>query len=307
MPLRKILNILFILIFNIVYLHAQVEFAPLGAKWCYLYKTQDGVTEGAFLLSSEADTIIDAEQGKKLRGQMKNLNADYSIDAYNDNYYLFQRNDSVFFTFNGSKLNFFLFATSNEEGDLINSSLFNAEFQVNSVDRLRYEDLGVEIATWELTSNPAIKALIYSHIGPDRGFIEMWGSIVLPDRKFELVGYEDSSLGKFLVSSQACFALFDDREEPELPKSLDQSTCVFTVMPNPVSDKLELKVECNVDLFREFSLRILDRFGKVLYNEDIGFSESTYLDVSDLADAMYFGILERKDEYYPFTFIKIRG
>lgn len=290
---------------------AQIEWAPIGAKW-YISKMEGTMppNEGYILYEVSGDTLIQEKNVREINRTYYNSNGK-EITAL-ENEYTYEQDSVVYYLKNGRFYTLYNFkARSGDKWTVYGSSSYSKP--------CGYDSLGVVVVdsvTTMTVNNHKLKAIYTSpDINSDWRFegviLERIGNIThllpksegcmldMPDDEGSLRCYEDNTIGVYKAGY--CGLVNCKCNELLNYSGLNSiSTSSFHVYPNPVKDYLDIQCLNNNELNRVTNAEIFNLKGEMVYK----FRNPDKLFVGFLNKGFYFLKLSFSDQQFYFKFIK---
>lgn len=293
----------------------QIEFSPTGAEWCYQLVPNDNRDLGYLHLVYTRDSSLFGQDFKIIEGEGFRVNPDRSIDSLFIDFWYYQRNDSIFY-YGGSTgiRDEYLFKLNYEVGEITSTFLFNANFSVESVKTIQFQNLEVQKAEIKLVENGQIETTMYDIFGPNRGFVEGWWADVLLGDNFELIAYKDKNIPTInLKEGASCFGFFKPKPPTE-PMDMEENevitkpACPLLVFPNPTSTDLLVQLSEGISDLEASQILIIDNLGRQAFIPRASIaSAGIRLDVTNLAPGFYILKINMACGSFTYSFIKIES
>lgn len=305
--MRKL--ILILILFKSVHLTAQIEWAPLGAKW---YFNRPSSTSGDYVIfESSKDSTI---QGKNVHIIDIKLNGTNFISKE----YIYQNGDSVFYYNSNYNSFFLLYNFSAKVGDTItvHSSKFKPtkaffsyydsipcfKYKIISIDTIeflghfikRQRVASLKAGDWGFYNGSSSDYFILNGIGSLTYFFGRNGNIIPEEVNSILRCYSESGFEyKNPLWTQECDLISAIQENRPNDK--------FIIFPNPFTNQLNIKIEESIE-----SIEIFDMNGlKVLTSQQR--TELVELNTSSLNNGIYLLRITTKHHIYSKKLVKIKS
>ncbi|MEM1120804.1 MAG: T9SS type A sorting domain-containing protein [Bacteroidota bacterium] len=303
---QRFLFSLFLLFLSNSCLLGQLEFSPAGAEWCYQLLPLENENPGYLHLTYARDTTLETGTYKILEGEGFRHHLDNSRHEYDIEFWLFQRNDSIFYYGGTGLIEDFLFKLNYEVGEITTSLLFNARFEVLEKEEVRFEDLTVQKHSMALLLNGNVPTDIYDRFGPNRGFIEGWWTNVIPGDNYRLFQYKDDQIPTVnLADGKSCLAFFktEVEEKPAVPEIVE--SCPTLLYPNPTYQELSVAFSSPKADLNGLQLRVFNNIGQLMElpvtKQESGFE----VDTKSLPSGIYQLQITGSCEKFVRSFVKI--
>lgn len=319
--MKKITLILLLLI-SACGLKAQIEFAPVGAKWYYDYNYF--WTSGYVLIESVSDTIIDGFACRKLAKSRNYYNSTTKeVKQFVLGYeYMTQIDDSVMIYRYGklrklydlnAKIGDTLIFPGSEREPVQDSSLMYGHTVVvgkGTVElggqTLRYIDLNIryegEDSPWQFScyadyNNDYCKSVrICEKIGNISGYL-------LPEICYETDADEGGALRCY--SDDIMSVSFSDKECDYMPSGVgidETAASDVNIFPNPANDNITISLAGSYN-----SIEIYDSFGRKVMSRQVEETTSQQVidvDISNYPSGLYLVIVKNDNERYYKRIVK---
>ena len=265
-----------------------MEFAPLGAEWCYSAFGGFSPNQGFYHLAYTSDTLIQGKQCKVLEGEQVWGFPNNCCDTSLIRFYTHQSEDSIFIFRDAFDGFIFIFRNDLETGEMVEfPELFSGALPVESVDSIVINSS--LLRSFKLSYSSSGNTYIFDKAGPNRGYFDDWGAMAWDGLEYSLHWYKDAEIPDFYLLNQPC-GMFTSVFEPLTENPI-------SVFPNPVSDALEIDFRN-----KKISYWVYDLSGRqVLYKSEI---LKNRLKVGHLLPGLYFLVVENNGIFYRGRFVK---
>ena len=291
---------------------AQTEFAPPGADWCLRGYDGDGETLGYVLVRYERDTVVRGVPTKVMTITAKAATPDGLETSYYSPEELFQQSgDSIFYYEPVISGRVYLFKKNYAVGEETYSWLYNAPFEVSSVNEILVDNVPIAVAEMNLLEwlGRDLPVTMYGSLGPDRGFTESWGYFLRGEGGLNLEAFRADETPEIkIVARSQCFALMETENERVIaPTPLGD--CKIIPFPNPVvrgDQRVRVKFDCGESVSGNFLLHLYGAGGEVVAPPLRLAQIPASFPVNRLANGKYFAVISGEGERFSFSFTKLR-
>ena len=270
-----------------LFLTAQEEFAPVGAKWYYDY-TGYGL-KGYVVIESIKDTMIQNKESKKLRETFISYSfIDEKLDTVtNENKFLYQSNDSIFHFING---HFSLLYHFNPQiDDIWNLTSYYSECDTGSIEISSISEyMFADTIFNAIYTTPIEGSFVGYGLAGNGIIIEQIGNIqgYLFPRPTDTCGLFDINSSTHLRCYEKEETLYqfslEDCRHIENYSSINRLPKInLKTYPNPVYDYL------NITHPSDLYISILDTNGQIVFRAIVNENESSF-NISNLPSGIYY-------------------
>ncbi len=283
----KNLSLVFAVFFFQNYSVGQVEFAPVGAEWCYHVDGGAVPIKGYLLLKYVGDTTIQTKPVKVLEAMW----VYESFDTAYHTYYTYQSADSIYRFTSWNNQFTYSFRNNVNIGETV-EFYDGGLIMVQNVETINFGN--AEIKKYGITwSGWPQKTVLLDRAGAALGFIDSWYAPAFDGEGYHLRWYKDHQIPYFQVSGGPCEDMFTSNFERI--EGIGIST-----FPNPASNTL--RVDFSQEMFGRMKVQIFDLTGKPVLQEKevIG----NQLEVGQLTPGLYILMMENDGRRYRTKFVK---